>query len=104
MKHHPASVADIQMEVPMAFVEGKRKDGSSWIPEFIVSLASDVCIGCGRCFKACTQGVLNLVEEEDDDDNTRMFMAVAKEGQCIGCKACTAACPKGCFEHAALSC
>ncbi|MBB5021610.1 ferredoxin III, nif-specific [Desulfurispira natronophila] len=85
------------------YIEGYRKDGTIWIPEFIVSLASEVCIGCGRCFKACTQGVLNLMEEEDeDDDDSRMFMSVVCEGQCIGCKACAAACPKSCFEHAPM--
>ena len=85
------------------YIEGYRKDGTAWIPEFIVSLASEVCIGCGRCFKACAQGVLNLMEEEDeDDDDSRMFMAIVCEGQCIGCKACAAACPKGCFEHAPM--
>ncbi|MBK1733855.1 ferredoxin III, nif-specific [Halorhodospira abdelmalekii] len=88
-----------------AYLEGYRKDGTTWVPEFITALSSDICIGCGRCFKACTQSVLDLVEEEDEDedDEIRMYMTIASDGSCIGCKACAAACPKECFEHAPLA-
>jgi len=76
-----------------------KKNGSQWVPKFIVSLDAKKCIACGRCFKGCPSGVMELSSVEDDEDNEIMFMQIVKEGECIGCKSCAMVCPKGCFEH-----
>lgn len=84
----------------MAVVTGTRKDGSEWIPLFVVEINKDECIGCGRCFKACGHACLGLMEEDDEETDTeRIFMAVVNDDNCIGCSACSTACPKSCFTH-----
>jgi len=35
--------------------------GAEWTPTFVQELNEDKCIGCGRCFKVCPRGVLELV-------------------------------------------
>lgn len=80
---------------------GYRKNGSAWEPKYIVSLDKKKCIACGRCFKGCPAGVMELSSEEDDEDNEIMFMELVNDGACIGCKSCGLVCPKGCFEFAA---
>lgn len=85
----------------MATIIGTRRNGTSWTPKFVTGLDSKTCIACGRCFKACAHGCLELQDVEDEDAD-RMFMAIVNEGACIGCEACSKACPKGCFTHAAI--
>lgn len=85
----------------MAFITGTRRDGSSWTPKFVKALDSEVCIACGRCFKACAHACLAL-QEVEDEESERMFMSISNEGACIGCEACSKACPKGCFTHEAV--
>ena len=84
----------------MAYLTGMKKDGSDWTPQFVVSIDSEKCIGCGRCYKACAYEVLNLEELEDEEtDTVKMVMEVETDGNCIGCLACGHACPKDCFTH-----
>jgi Nif-specific ferredoxin III len=88
--------------------------GETWTPTFVAALDQEKCIGCGRCFKVCPRGVLELVglnaegeyvrvEDEDDDDEEyeKKVMTIAHKELCIGCTACSKICPKKCYTHAA---
>ncbi len=95
--------------------EHKTRDGSSWTPSYLTAIDPVTCIGCGRCFKVCPQGVMTLygvddegniigaVTQDDDDDFdgelNRKIMVVEHEGSCIGCNACSKVCPKNCQTH-----
>ena len=50
------------------FVQGKTKGGGAWTPKFVEDLNQKACIGCGRCFKVCPQGVLNMIGITEDGD------------------------------------
>ena len=89
--------------------------GATWIPTFVTALDQEKCIGCGRCFKVCPRGVLELVgidedgeqvhiDADDDDDDgeyEKKVMTLAHQELCIGCTACSRICPKKCYSHAA---
>jgi Nif-specific ferredoxin III len=88
--------------------------GATWTPTFVVSLNEEKCIGCGRCFKSCSRGVLELVglnadgdyvrvddDEDDDEEYEKKVMTIAHQELCIGCTACAKICPKKCYTHAA---
>jgi Nif-specific ferredoxin III len=91
--------------------------GETWTPRFVVALDDNKCIGCGRCFKVCPRGVLELVgltedgqrvpvdldgdEDEDDGEYEKKVMTIAHKELCIGCTACSRICPKKCYTHAA---
>jgi Nif-specific ferredoxin III len=88
--------------------------GSRWIPTFVSELNEDKCIGCGRCFKVCPRGVLELVgldedgahielDDDEDDEYEKKVMTIAHQELCIGCTACARICPKKCYTHAALA-
>lgn len=85
----------------MAYITGFRRDLSEWTPQFIKSIDSEVCIGCGRCYKVCVRDVLSY-EEIDEDDSARAFMKVANAGNCIGCQACGRTCGKKAFSFEAV--
>jgi len=88
--------------------------GASWEPNFVQSINEDTCIGCGRCFKVCPRGVLELVglnadgervkvsddEDDDDEEYEKKVMTIAHQELCIGCTACSKICPKKCYTHA----
>jgi Nif-specific ferredoxin III len=90
----------------------KLPSGVEWVPSFVQSIDTDKCVGCGRCFKVCLRGVLQLrgldedgelVDEDDDEDEyERKVMTVAEPENCIGCQACAMVCAKKCFSHAPL--
>jgi len=83
----------------MAYITGLTRDKQVWTPEFVTSIDKEICIGCGRCFKACAKGILSFEEEVDDDTDTiKAFMKVLNPEKCIGCGACGRTCPKGCFS------
>lgn len=88
--------------------------GAAWTPTFVQSIDEDKCIGCGRCFKVCPRGVLELVgldedgervhvdlDGDDDEEYEKKVMTIAHGEQCIGCTACAKICPKKCYTHAA---
>ena len=76
-------------------------------PEFVEDLNQKACIGCGRCYKVCPQGVLNMIgitEDGDivdaqDDDAEKKVMSIANGENCIGCQSCSKVCGKSCFTH-----
>jgi len=42
--------------------------GATWTPTFVSKLDDQKCIGCGRCFKVCPRGVLELVGLTEDGE------------------------------------
>lgn len=91
--------------------------GETWTPTFVQKLDDTKCIGCGRCFKVCPRGVLELVgltedgeriavdldDEDDDEEYEKKVMTIAHQELCIGCTACAKICPKKCYTHAAAA-
>jgi Nif-specific ferredoxin III len=84
----------------MSELHARRRDGTPWEPMFIEAINAETCIGCGRCYKVCTHGVLTMMgmteDDElvapDDDAVERMIMTIAGKGKCIGCEACLQVC------------
>jgi len=87
--------------------------GETWTPTFVKSIDEGKCIGCGRCFKVCPRGVLELVgldedgerivvdiDGDDDEEYEKKVMTIAHQALCIGCTACAKICPKKCYTHA----
>ncbi|MBK9441432.1 MAG: ferredoxin III, nif-specific [Comamonadaceae bacterium] len=88
--------------------------GAIWTPTFVSALDDQKCIGCGRCFKVCPRGVLELVgltedgeriavnvDDDDDEEYEKKVMTIAHQELCIGCTACSKICPKKCYSHTA---
>jgi Nif-specific ferredoxin III len=87
--------------------------GASWTPTFVQSINEEKCIGCGRCFRVCPRGVLELVglndegeriavdpDGDDEEEYEKKVMTIANQALCIGCTACSKICPKKCYTHA----
>ena len=62
------------------------RDGRSWQPSYLLAIDPGKCIGCGRCFKVCGRGVMelkgidedgNLVELSDDDEEFERKIMIA---------------------------
>lgn len=92
------------------FLTGITKGGMAWIPQFVQSIETTRCIGCGRCAKVCGRGVMRLMAADEDgvliemngDDEEefeRKVMALAYPEHCIGCEACARICAKKCYTH-----
>lgn len=88
--------------------------GECWTPTYVSTLDQDKCIGCGRCYRVCPRGVLELVGMDDegqmivldpdgdeDEEYEKKVMTIAHGELCIGCTACARICPKKCYTHAA---
>ena len=43
--------------MPMTAV---TRGGTEYIPEFLMTIDAEKCIGCGRCYKVCGRDVMNL--------------------------------------------
>jgi Nif-specific ferredoxin III len=87
--------------------------GATWTPTFVQSINEAKCIGCGRCFRVCPRGVLELVglddegervvldpDGDEEEEYEKKVMTIAHPGLCIGCTACSKICPKKCYTHA----
>lgn len=90
--------------------------GETWTPSFVQAINEEKCIGCGRCFRVCPRGVLELVglddegnrvavgdDDDDDGEYEKKVMTIAHQEMCIGCTACAKICPKKCYTHAAAA-
>ena len=90
--------------------------GASWTPTFVKSIDEAKCIGCGRCFRVCPRGVLELVgldedgqrialdpDGDEESEYEKKVMTIARSELCIGCTACSKICPKKCYTHAPAS-
>jgi Nif-specific ferredoxin III len=84
------------------------RDGRHWIPEYLLAIDTEECIGCGRCFKVCGRNVMTLkgvsedgelVSLDSDEEVERKVMAMEDVGACIGCGACARVCPTDCQTH-----
>ena len=91
-------------------------DGRTWVPRFVQSIDQGKCIGCGRCFKVCGRGVLQLMaldedgefvvleaDDDEDEEYEKKVMTIANQMNCVGCEACAKICPKKCYSHAAMA-
>ena len=89
--------------------------GESWTPHFVQKIDEAKCIGCGRCFRVCPRGVLELVglddagerivldpDGDEEEEYEKKVMTIAHQALCIGCTACSKICPKKCYTHAAV--
>jgi Fe-S-cluster-containing hydrogenase component 2 len=55
---------------------------------FVVTIDSDVCVGCGECARACPAQILTMANDKaqvDGDD-------------CMGCQSCVLVCPAGAIK------
>ncbi len=85
-------------EKTMALLTGITRGGESWTPTFAEAIDPEKCIGCGRCYKACSRKVLGPMDIEDEENySTRMVMSIVAANNCIGCAGCGVTCPKKCF-------
>ncbi len=93
----------------MAFLTFTTRGGAPWTPKYLSTISQELCIGCGRCFKVCTQAVLKMmgINEDgvlcdpldDDDDSNRKIMVIDNADNCIGCEACATVCGKNAQVH-----
>lgn len=96
----------------MSFRTFSTRDGSPWVPKYLTAISDELCIGCGRCFKVCTQAVMKLMGINEDDEMcdpfddseeiVRKVMVMDKGGSCIGCGSCNAVCGTNAQTHEAV--
>jgi Nif-specific ferredoxin III len=96
----------------MSFRTFMTRDGSPWTPKYLTAISDELCIGCGRCFKVCTQAVMKLMGINEDDEMcdpfddseeiVRKVMTMDKAGNCIGCGSCQAVCGTNAQTHEAV--
>jgi len=86
----------------MAYLTGRKRNGTVWTPRFVNGVDEEKCIGCGRCMKICAHGVL-AYREVDEEESAKMFASVAHPEECIGCEACGRTCTKKAFSFAPLA-
>jgi NAD-dependent dihydropyrimidine dehydrogenase PreA subunit len=56
--------------------------------DFVISVNSDLCSGCGTCVDRCQMGALDIPED----------ICVADTTRCIGCGVCAVTCPEAALE------
>ena len=88
------------------------RDGRGWVPEYLVAINDETCIGCGRCYKVCGREVMTLkgltdegelvaLDDDEDEEFEKKVMTMNDAGACIGCGACARVCPTNCQTHGA---
>ena len=88
----------------------QTRGGRGWMPDYLVAIDPEVCIGCGRCYKVCGRDVMTLkgltedgdivdFDEDEDDEYEKKVMAMNDPDACIGCGACARVCPTSCQTH-----
>ncbi len=88
----------------------QTRGGQGWVPDYLVAIDPELCIGCGRCYKVCGRDVMTLkgltedgdiiaFDEDDDDEYEKKVMAMNDPDACIGCGACARVCPTSCQTH-----
>ncbi|CAA7615283.1 ferredoxin III, nif-specific [Magnetospirillum sp. UT-4] len=98
----------------MSFVTFTTRNGTPWTPKYLTAIDQELCIGCGRCYKVCTMGVLKLMGtnedgdmcdpfDDDDGEIERKVMTIDNAGNCIGCSSCNAVCGTNAQKHEALA-
>lgn len=85
------------------------RGGTPWTPDYLLAIDDKLCIGCGRCFKVCTRGVMELMginddgelcdPFDDDEEIERKIMIVKNAGDCIGCGSCAKVCGVSAQTH-----
>ncbi len=55
--------------------------GSTWTPTFVKTINEEKCIGCGRCFRVCPRGVLELVGLDEDGERISLDPDGDEEGE-----------------------
>jgi len=87
----------------MSFRQFTTQDGSPWMPKYLTDISAELCIGCGRCFKVCSQAVMKLMGinedgalcdpfDDDDGEVVRKVMTLEQAGKCVGCGSCEQVC------------
>jgi Nif-specific ferredoxin III len=95
----------------MSFIQYATRGGRPWTPQYLMDISQELCIGCGRCFKVCTQAVMKLMglnEDgefcdpfgEDEGDIERKVMILDQPDNCIGCGSCAQVCGTKAQNHA----
>lgn len=117
MRRHPPPAHVCFVVVPPSAVAAfsvTLPSGATWTPTFVQAINEDKCIDCGRRFRVCPRGVLELVGLDENGERIALDPDVDEEGEyekkvmtiahgelCIGRTACSTICPKKCYTHAA---
>lgn len=86
------------------------KDGSG---DYFITIDTDRCNGCGDCVNACSYGVLETAEDNNDPFREELVARITEEQRkkikysCAPCKPvsnrpslpCIAACSQGAISH-----
>ncbi|MGB0696089.1 MAG: ferredoxin III, nif-specific [Rhodospirillaceae bacterium] len=96
----------------MGEVTYKTKGGKDWVPSYLTEIDDELCIGCGRCFKVCGHGVLEMMginedgemvdPYDEDEEIERKVMIVKDDENCIGCEACSTVCGTNAQTHESM--
>ncbi|GKT25253.1 4Fe-4S binding protein [Aduncisulcus paluster] len=68
-------------------------------------IETDICTGCGKCFRECPYNVFDLVDRTEDPTERRekklskKLVVVTRPKQCIGCFTCEFGCPVGAVHN-----
>ena len=89
----------IQGDSSWQSIPAKPTAEKEWTPTFVEAIDHEKCIGCGRCFKACSRNVLGPEDLEDEEsESVRMVMTIVNDSNCIGCAGCGVTCSKKAFS------